>query len=153
MGGPPLRLEPDPKSSQPDFDPHIPAYVTSLEEAQNSFYYHQNRCLKEASATMDNKALQGAAILKISHRISSLQIEYNKKSRLQSPNHWDPLLRECEEIVNLATFVVKGHNHSSNNSSSEIPMFFMDMSIVGPLFSIAHGCRDPIIRRGAVALL
>lgn len=102
---------------------------------------------------MDYKALQGAAVLKISHRISSLQIEYNKQSRLQSPNHWDPLLGECEEIVDLAAFVVKGHNYSSSNPSSEIPMFSMDISIIGPLFSIAHRCRDLIIRRRAIALL
>lgn len=198
-----MPLETDPKSHQPGFGPHIPAYFTSLEEAQNSLYYHQNRCLKAAfdldnatlhkkpasllsegsylesysqsrsvfrvilqrwscafeafllkvSATMDSKALQGAAVLKINHRLSSLHIKSNKQNRLQSPNSWDPLRRECEEIVDLATSVVKLHINSSSNSSSKSPLFFMDMNIVGPLFSIAHRCRDPIIRRRAIALL
>ena len=126
--------KPDPKPSQPGYGSHIPAYFTSLEEAQNSLYYHQNRCSKaasdldhvalyinavnpfaeraylernsqscensrdilhkryyaskaflaKASATMDCKVSQSAAILKISHRISSLQIQYNEQTRLQA---------------------------------------------------------------------
>ena len=198
-----MPLELDPKSFRPGFGPQIPAYFQSLEEAQNSLYYHQNRCLKaafdldstilrknpasllsegaylesysqsrnvfrdvlqswssafeaflvKANATMDSKALQGAAVLKISHRISWLHIEYNKQKRLQTPNSWDSFHRECEEILDLATSVVKLHKNSSSNSSSNNPIFFMDVSIVSPLFSIAHRCRDPIIRRRAIALL
>lgn len=201
-GGPPMPLDMHPKSSQPGFGPHIPAVFTSLEEAQSSLYYHQNRCLKaaydldvasrgnsvtsldedayledysqgrdvfrdilwrwssafeafllKASPTMDSKALQGAAVLKISHRRSSLQVEYHKLSRLKSPNTWDPLIRECAEIVDLAASVVKLHNGTSENIASKGPVFFMDVNIVGPLFIIAHRCRDPIIRRRAIALL
>ena len=197
----PLKL--DPQSPRPGFGPQIPAYFRSLEEAQNSLYYHQNRCLKaafdldnivlqdnpasllsegaylesysqsrdvfrhvlqrwssafeaylvNANATMDSKALQGAAVLKISHRISSLHIENNKQNKLGSPSSWDSFPRECEEIIDLATSVVKMHMNSSSNSSSNSPIFFMDVSIVDPLFCIAHRCRDPIIRRRAIALL
>ena len=42
-----MPLEVHSKSSEIGFGPHIPTYFTSLEEAQNSFCYHQNRCLKE----------------------------------------------------------------------------------------------------------
>ncbi len=197
----PLELGPQP--SRPGSGPHIPAFFQSLEEAQNSLYYHQNRCLKaafdldntilrenpasllsegtylesysqsrdifryilqtwssafeaylvKANATMDSKALQGAAVLKISHRISLLHVENNKQKRLQSPNSWDSFHRECEEIVGLATSVVKLQMDSSSDSSTNNPIFFMDVSIVCPLFSIAHRCRDPIIRRRAIALL
>ena len=198
-----MPLELDTNSCQPGFGPHIPDCFTSLEEAQNSLYYHQNLCLQaaldidsaalhtnpatllvenaylesysqsrdifrrilqrwssafkaflmKASTTMDSKALQGAAVLQISHRVSSLHIEYSKQNRLESSNSWDPLLCECEEIVNLATSVVNLHKPKSNGSSSESPIFFMDMNIVGPLFSIAHRCHDPIIRRRIIALL
>ena len=197
-----MPLELDPKSSQPGFGPHIPAYFTSLEEAQNSLSYHQNRCLKaassvdetllhkypvgplledeyldiysrnrnlfreilrkwnsafelflaKASAGMDSKALQGAAVLKINHRINLLQIEYHGQDRLQTSRCWDHLRRECEEIVDLATAVVSPHNYESS-SSSQKPVLFMDMNIVSPLFNIAHRCRDPIVRRRAIALL
>lgn len=109
--------------------------------------------LAKASATMDSKSLQGVAVLKIRHQVSSLHIEYTMQNRLQIPNHWDPLCRECEEIVDLATSVVRLHNNNPSNSSSKSPMFSMDMSIVWPLFSIVHRCRDPIIRRRAIALL
>lgn len=189
-------------SQQPGFDPYIPACFTSLEEAQNSFYYHQNRFLKatqdinnaflntdlvnpliesghlktcsqnrdvfrktlqkwssafdafllEANATMNSKALQGAAVLKITHRISLLNLEYHGQDSLQSSRCWDHLRRECEEIVDLATSVVNVIIQNPCNSSKK-PIFSMDMNIVGPLFSIAHRCRDPLIRRRAIALL
>lgn len=188
--------------SLPGFSPHIPACFTSLEEAQNSLSYHQNRCLQAAynideaamrsksvnplietafinfysqsrnifrgilrkwssafeayllasSASMDSKELQGAAVLKISHRTSSLHVEYHREN-LRKQEYWDRLRRDCEEIVDLATSVVKLQNDSSNTSSKNSPLFSMDMSIVTPLFNIAHRCRDPIVRRKAIALL
>ena len=198
-----MSLELDTKSCQPGFGPHIPDCFDSLEEAQNSFYYHRNRCtqavcdlddatlqtnpasllvqnaylegysrlrevfrnilqswslafealLIKASVTMDSRALQGAAVLKINHRVSSLHIRYDKQTRMESSRGWDPLLRECEEIVDLATSVVKLHKSNASNSSLGRPIFFMDMNLVGPLFGIAHMCRDPVIRRRAIALL
>ena len=196
----PLELEPG--SCQPGFGPHIPTYFTSLEEAQNSFYYQHNRCLKvaydfnntashadqfgpltecvcldnysknrnafrnilwkwnaafeaflmKASTTMDLKALRGAAVLKLNHRITALHIEYHGQDVLQRSHLWDPYRRECEEIVDLASSVVITHRHKSTDGS-EKPVFSMDQSIITPLFSVAHRCRDPIIRRRAIALL
>ena len=196
----PLRF--DRKSDQPGFGPHIPAAFASLEEAQNSLYYHQNRCFRagydlddaaldanpfrpliestylesfnksrntfqeillrwssafdaffvKASATMDSKALQGAAVLTINRRIHSLHMMYHGQDRFQNSRCWDALQRECEEIVDLATTVVKLHDQESREPSNK-PVFFMDMHIINPLFSIAHRCRDPFIRRKAIALL
>ena len=196
-----MPLDLDPKSCQPGFGPEIPACFASLEEAQNSFYYHQNRSIKvaheldhhlltdpgsplvegavrqhqsqgrdayrdisqkwtsafdafllKAGGKMDSRALQGAAVLRINQRITYLHIEYHGQERFESSHCWDSLRLECEEIVDLATLVVKSHKDKSRDSS-ERPMFFMDMNIVHPLFSIAHRCRDPIIRRRAIALL
>ena len=197
-----MPLELDPRSCQPGFGPHIPACFTSLEEAQNSLYYQQNRCLKVAcdfyntashadrigpliecacldsycqnrtafrsilqkwnaafeaflvttGATMDSKALQGAAVLKVNHRITALHIEDHGQDAFHSSLSWDLRLRECEEIVDLASSIVQARSHKSNNGS-EKPIFSMDQNIVTPLFSIAHRCRDPIIRRRAIALL
>ena len=196
-----MPLELDPKSDQPGFGPHIPACFTSLEEAQNSFYYHQNRSIKvanevdqhlvtnpgsvlvegavrerqregrdayrdtsrkwssafeafllKAGAKMDSRALQGAAVLRINQRITFLHIEYHGQERFESLRCWDSLRLECEEIIDLATLVVKLHNDKSRDLS-EKPMFFMDMNIIHPLFSIAHRCRDPFTRRRAIALL
>ena len=108
--------------------------------------------LMKAGATMDSKALQGAAVLKINHRITALQIEDHGQDTVQSSLCWDSRRRECEEIVDLASSIIKTHSDKSNNRSPK-PMFSMDQSIVTPLFSIAHRCRDPIIRRRAIALL
>ena len=108
--------------------------------------------LEKAGTTMDLKALRGAAVLKLNHRISALHIEYHGQDVLQSSHCWDPYRCECEEIVDLASSIVKAHSHQSTDGS-EKPMFSMDQSIVTPLFSVAHRCRDPIIRRRAIALL
>lgn len=109
--------------------------------------------LKE-NATMDSKALKGAAVLMINHRITALHIEYEYpgQNALHSSHCWDPYGRECEEIVDLASSIVKAHNDKSDDRSQK-PMFSMDQNIVTPLFTIAHRCRDPIIRRRAIALL
>ena len=198
-----MPVEVDSTWSEIGFGPHIPTCSTSLEEAQDSFCYHQNRCLKESydldtavlrrdsasllvedaylesyiqsrdaireilqcwssafeaflvktSATMDSKALQGVTVLKINHRVASLNIKFNKQSRLQDPTNWDPLSRECADIVDLVTLVIKMHDNSPDSSTSRSPLFSMDMSTVFPLFNIAHRCRNPIIRRRAIALL
>ena len=198
-----MPLEVHSKSSEIGFGPHIPTYFTSLQEAQNSFCYHQNRCLKKtydldtavlrrnpasllvedayldsyihcrdaireilhcwssafeaflvkSSATMDSKALQGAAVLKINHRVASLNIKFNKQSKLQDPTNWDPYTRECAEIVDLVTLVLNMNKNGPESSRSRSPLFSMDMNTVFPLFNIAHRCRDPTIRRRAIALL
>ena len=198
-----MPLEVHSRSSEIGFGPYIPTCFTSLEEAQNSFCYHQNRCLKEtydldtavlhrnpasllvedaylesyirsrdaireilhcwssafeaflvkSSATMDSKALQGATVLKINHRVASLNIKFNKQSKLQNPTNWDPFTRECAEIVDLVTLVIKIHDNGPEPSTPRSPLFSMDMHTVFPLFNIAHRCRDPAIRRRAIALL
>ena len=198
-----MPLEVHSKPSEIGFGPHIPTCFTSLEEAQNSFCYHQNRCLKEShdldtavlrrnpasllvddayiesyiqsrdairevlhcwssafeafivttSATMGSKALQGAMVLNINHRVASLNIDINKQSRLQNPNNWDPFSRECAEIVDLVTSVIKMHDNGTDCPTSRSPLFSMDMNTVFPLFNIVHRCRDPTIRRRAIALL
>ena len=198
-----MPLEVPSKSPEIGFGPHIPTCFTSVEEALNSFCYHQNRCLKEtydldtavlrrnpasllvedsylesyiqsrdaireilhcwssafeaflidSSATMDHKALQGATVLKINHRVASLNIKINKQRRLQDPTNWDPLTRECAEILDLVTLVLDMHDNGPETSTPRSPSFSMDMNTVFPLFNIAHRCRDPNIRRRAIALL
>ena len=186
-------VEPESRSNQPGFGPHIPGRFTSLEEAQNSLNYHQNHCLN-AAYLLDDVAIRNsplrpfidsvylesyrqgrdlfqeilrqwssafeafiarssATVLKISHRISSLQVQAHGQDIFQKSRCWDYLRRECEEIVDLATSVVQLHEKSANDSSLRKPTFSLDMNIVSPLFSIAHRCRDPIIRRRIIALL
>ena len=103
---------------------------------------------------MDSKALKGAAVLKINHRIIALDLEYDYPGQdaVQSSDRWDPHSRDCEEIVDLASCIVKAHNDRSDDRSQK-PIFSMDQNIVFPLFNIAYRCRDPIIRRRAIALL
>ena len=106
----------------------------------------------KAGAIMDSKALQGAAVLKINHRITTLHTVSHWQDAVQSSRCWDPHRRECEEIVDLASSIVKANSNKSNDGS-EKPILSMDQNIVTPLFSIAHRCRDPIIRRRTIALL
>ena len=108
--------------------------------------------LVKASATMDSKALQGAAVLKINHGKTALHIETHGHDGFQGSCCWDSLRSKCEEIVDLAASLVKAQTANFNDPSQK-PIFSMDQSIVTPLFSIAHRCRDPIIRRRAIALL
>ena len=111
-----------------------------------------NAFITKSNTTMTSKSLQGAAVLQINRLVLSIFIEHHGQDRLQNSRCWDPLLLECSEILDLATTVVNMQNRESR-SSSQRPTFSMDMNIVTPLFSVAHRCRDPHIRRRAISLL
>ena len=113
--------------------------------------------LLKSTVNMSSKELLGAAVLNINHRLAILHTEKHGEDDLHmdlaKPISWDNLHRECGEILDLATSVIKLHNNSTDPTSENRPLFSMDMTIVGPLFSIAHRCRDPKFRRRAIALL
>ena len=108
-------------------------------------------------ANFDFKAVQGAAVLKISQLTSMLHTKDRGEAKLRNQSNWDNNRAECEKIVDLAGTVLelqKNNNHGTAGSGAmRSPVFSLDMSTVAPLFAIAHRCRDPCIRRRVIALL
>ena len=194
-------LDPHSRDSEPGLGPNIPTCFTSLEEAQNSLYFHRNKCLRAVSAserafsneisvtlpdnpnvfgkhysnyillrdtfakwtsafqafldrhsgTLDSKSLQAAAMLKINQLITTLSLETFKEAT--SDGSWDQYLSVCAEIVDLATTIVKIQEASSVSLAPKADTISLDVSTVAPLYTVVHRCRDPKLRRRAIALL
>ena len=58
----------------------------------------------------------------------------------------------CERVIQLTSDFIDAQSMAESTPSTT-PLFSYDMRIVGPLYGLAHHCRDPSIRRKAVALL
>ena len=201
LSTPQMPLSPSSGPTQPGFSHSIPRCFSSLEEAQNSLYFHRNQCLRAASGlmssaaygkavlmpsepdfidshlkayrvlqdtftkwasafrafldsyseTLDSKSLLGAAVLKINLLITTLNLK--SLNVPTSDGSWDEDVQTCEEIVNLASTVIQMQNTCSRALSEKAPIFSFDVSTTAPLYTIIHRCRDPSMRRKAIALL
>ncbi|KAL8709529.1 MAG: hypothetical protein Q9220_005771 [cf. Caloplaca sp. 1 TL-2023] len=108
---------------------------------------------ENAAAKMDSKALQGAMLLKINACVMSMHLDIAAFSLLHYQTTWDEIMPTFREIVDLASTVIDAQNATDKRLGRSKPIFQLDQSLVGPLFSVAHKCRDPGIRRKAIALL
>ncbi|KAL8949544.1 MAG: hypothetical protein Q9222_004353 [Ikaeria aurantiellina] len=143
-------------------------FIQGIEEQEHRDAYDRNRILYKSilgqwnkafqayldnrAATMDSKALRGAMLLKINARVLSMHLEMPAFSLLHFQTTWDDILPIFEEIVDLASTVLDAQADTDKKLARK-PVFQLDQSIIGPLFSVAHKCRDPGIRRKAISLL
>ncbi len=106
------------------------------------------------SQDMTPLELKGASVLKI-QKLIGFAILHTHRSGNDDQTLWDPLCPMFEQVVNLAAEVLDLDTEINNSSPSETrtPSFLFDMEIVGPLYHVASRCRDPVIRRKAIALL
>ncbi|KAL9612703.1 MAG: hypothetical protein Q9167_002739, partial [Letrouitia subvulpina] len=112
--------------------------------------------LERNAHTMDKRSLQGAMVLKISAQHARTYLSVPLYTVLHDQMCWDQLYPEWEEQVSLCTAVIEAetvHVMEPRHLQNTRPTFCLDMSIIGPLFTVAHKCRDPILRRKAVKLL
>lgn len=65
---------------------------------------------------------------------------------------WDNFEESHKQVVTLAEQVLKGIA-GQDASHKVIHRFTLDVGVVGPLYDLARVCRDPLIRRKAIALL
>lgn len=90
----------------------------------------------------------GSMILKVQSEIvfTSLQLQRGIED---SQLLWDKLLPHFSLIVDLVEEIFASPVHLMDNG----PSFSLDLGLVGPLYEVAARCRDPVIRRRAIALL
>ncbi|KAL8636421.1 MAG: hypothetical protein Q9228_006178 [Teloschistes exilis] len=120
--------------------------------ASNSWSNAFQAFLNKNVPTADSKALQASMVLKLSARTFALHLDINAFQLIHDQTCWDRLMPWFEELVDLATAVVDAQRTSPQGLSQK-PIFHLDQSLIGPLFTISHKCRDPFIRRKAIALL
>jgi len=109
--------------------------------------------LQNKGKSLDRKGLKAARTLEISQSFCSIYLEISTFDNgiLTSEMAWDRFTARYEHIVELASLIVEPN--PDGNTQKQRPEFSQDMNTVGPLYAVAHRCRDPVIRRKAVAIL
>lgn len=103
-------------------------------------------------ARMDTRALQGARVLRINSLVATIHLDVSIFSIQHNQTRWDELMPRYEELLGLATAVVDAQKTADQGRTWK-PKFQVDHGIIGALFSVARRCRDPFLRRQAIALL
>ena len=66
---------------------------------------------------------------------------------------WDSCPQDGEDIVQFAESLLTLDERTRGPPGKRGIEFSLDMSVVGPLYAVAHKYRDPVLRRRAIALL
>ncbi|KAL8855681.1 MAG: hypothetical protein Q9178_007692 [Gyalolechia marmorata] len=103
-------------------------------------------------ASMNSKSLQGAMVVKMHAKLGAMHLEFSTFQLLHDPMCWDKSLPVFEDLVSLAAAVIDAQN-AADEKGLQKPVFQLDHSIIGPLFSVSHKCRDPYLRRKAISML
>ncbi|KAL8934041.1 MAG: hypothetical protein Q9211_005439 [Gyalolechia sp. 1 TL-2023] len=103
------------------------------------------------AANMDSKAMQGAMVLKLTVQVFDIHLEISCRELLYDQNCWDVMYPVYEELIDIAAVVINADKVTDGPIVK--PIFQMDHNIIGCLFSVAHRCRDPHLRRRAISLL
>lgn len=108
--------------------------------------------LEKNVPTMNSRSLQGAMVLKMNARLAAMHLEIDMFRLLHDQMCWDDIIPVYEDLLDLSAAVIDAQK-ASNETPSQKPVFQLDYSLIGPLFSVAHKCRDPGLRRKAIAML
>ena len=109
--------------------------------------------LEQPTSKLNSRDLKAAAVLSISCRFAAIHFDKNMMAFSHEQLSWDKYRAEHEEIVSLAAKILEVPGSDTIASSKCAPSFSIDMNIISPLYSVAHRCRDPLIRRKAISLL
>lgn len=103
-------------------------------------------------AVMNSKSLQGAMVLKMNARLAAVHLEICSFQLLHEEQCWDKVMPMFENLVDLAAGVIDAQL-AADEKGLHKPVFQLDHSMIGPLFSVGHKCRDPNLRRKAISML
>ena len=103
--------------------------------------------------SLDRRGLQAARCLEITHTFCVIFVDIGGfPETVSGEMMWDRFLSRFEHIIDLASFVVNPTN-GDYKTQRQRREFSLDLNIVAPMYAVAHRCRDPVIRRKAVAIL
>ncbi|KAL8979983.1 MAG: hypothetical protein Q9177_005999, partial [Variospora cf. flavescens] len=102
---------------------------------------------------IDGKAWQGALVLKMSARLAAMNFGVDAYDYLHLQTSWDDQVAVHEELIDMATVILDAQDAPPGKGYRVKPIFQMDHMMIGNLFGIVHRCRDPYLRRRAIALL
>lgn len=95
----------------------------------------------QALSILKIRRLMGLAIIKMAFEGSYLP---------EDETLWDLYIPVWEEVVSIAETI---HNGSLDNRIEQTHQFTLDSTLIAPLYEVARLCREPALRRRAIALL
>ena len=102
--------------------------------------------------SLNNTELQAARTLQLSQTCCHLYLDIVASKVLGNECAWDKQIETFKRCVELASLIVE-FPLSDLGKDKRSPEFSLDRNIIAPMYATAHRCRDPIIRREAVAIL
>ncbi|KAL8672069.1 MAG: hypothetical protein Q9168_003464 [Polycauliona sp. 1 TL-2023] len=113
--------------------------------------------LDSSVATMNSKSLQAAMLLKMDGKMLIMHLEVLdfqvlRDQIVQNQMCWDQVMPMFENLVEVSATIIDAQN-TGDEKVPQRPSFQLDHSIIGPLFSVGHKCRDPVLRRKAISML
>ena len=109
--------------------------------------------LRKPSTKLTPRAQQAALALKINHRLGKMHLKHAVSSVLNDDMTWDLHPQEGEDIVQFAEDLLALDETARGSPGARRVEYSLDMWLVGPVYSVAHKYRDPILRRRAIAVL
>lgn len=102
---------------------------------------------------IDAKSMQGARVLQISQTFAIANIHASPYFASTSEMIWDALLPYFQRVTALGEEMSRAYDLEIRSHPKNRPVFSLDMNVIAPLYAVSHKCRDPIVRRKALALL
>ena len=111
-----------------------------------------DKFLEHEGDNLDLRGLQGTMALRISSVVLETHMDtFHSGEFFLDETVWDRYVPQYIETVSYAKTLLEVSTKLS--SDSDKPEFFLDMGVIAPLHNVAARCRDPQIRRQAIALL
>jgi hypothetical protein len=147
-------------------DPTIQAARTSVSQKCEDMLSHWAHAFESyavaSKRNLDPAQRRGILSLKLLHRMAQLHLKVFKTIDELDETIWDDHQTLFEEVVSLATSLVDSASTLGTAPSTPTaqgkgkgngPTFTLDSGIVTPMYLVATKCRDPHVRRQAIALL
>lgn len=108
--------------------------------------------LHHSMTDQEKYAVQALEMKRLGFR-SSLDL-LSRRGEVDNQMLWDDYNEAFEHALNIAESLLQTSSAQTQGTSMQRKSFFtLDIGVVGPLYDIAHRCRDPSIRRRAIRLL
>ena len=97
--------------------------------------------------------VQSARMLQIIHTISIISLRCATNNGSLPETSFDTCVPLYARIVSLARDLTSAQLAVEGSEGMKTPRFSLEMNIIAPLYAVAHRCRDPRLRREAVAIM
>ena len=109
--------------------------------------------MNNPNTMLNQKSQQAAWALRIHQRMISMHLRPRTSLMLADEVSWDLYRQDHEDILTFAEAIIALDDIKRGTSDKRKIEFSLDVSLVSPVYAVAHKCREPNLRRRAIAIL